>query len=232
MEEANHFSNIDYDNELPKHMTEYYVARKCGKMFVAFFSHHKPPMVDPERTGFSGIDLGCGVGHHVKWFNWYDYFIVIGIDKATNDSYECMDGDIRDIRLKPDKDFAYTINVLHHLPSQEDQVKAMKEAARILKKGGLYFIHELSFRNPLIGLYVKHIFRHFRNIDQGSETWFDKRLFEQVPELKLIKTEYFTFTPDFCPKWLLPLFRKIDKWTDGKWIARFGAHVMFVLEKA
>jgi len=214
--------------ELKPHIRDYLVERKCEKMLE---------YIDLNNVLY-GCDTGCGMGHHVRYFRDLG-FKVVGVDLhndiadkwyAKFDMRNCYIGFATSGGLVF-SDFLYTINVLHHLPSREDQLKAIREAHRILRPGGLFFIHELNFRNFFIGLYVKYIFRHFRNIDQGNECWFDPKLLKQVPEFKLIAKEYFTFTPDFCPRWLLPLFKRIDEWSDGRWIARFGAHVMYVLEK-
>lgn len=248
----NHFSTFDYDAELPKHITEYFVERKCGKILMVLARRAGGYTTLSGMMGWgndapikllnkpSGIDFGCGRGHHVRWFRKKG-FRVVGIDSHLNyksskegiiAKYDMRDFHILDgVGIYSFSDFIYTINVLHHLKNREDQIKAIREAARILKKGGLFIVMEMNFKNLLIALYVKHIFPCFRRYDFGIECWFDKKLFDKVLELKLIKTDYFTFTPDFCPKWLLPLFKKIDEWADGKWIAKFGAHVMYVMEK-
>ena len=68
-------------------------------------------------------------------------------------------------------DFVYTINVLHHLQSQEEQEKAFKEAHRVLVKGGRFIIHEMNIKNPVFRFYMSYIFPLIKNIDEGTEIW-------------------------------------------------------------
>ena len=43
-------------------------------------------------------------------------------------------------------DFVYTINVLHHLPSVADQQRAFAEMLRVLRPGGVLFLHVAAVR--------------------------------------------------------------------------------------
>ena len=240
----NHFEDLDYDAELPSHVMGYFADVKCRKIFDAIWNCKNIALTNPVPA--LGLDLGCGTGHHVGWlFNQFNFMSLnantIGLDLSMGNinhakkSYPwCNFGraDITDLSDFASNflHYAYTINVLHHMGKTEDQLRVMRGVHRILRPGGIFVIAEMNFLNPLIALYVKHLFRYVRNIDQGSEVWFDPKLLKGTA-FKLIKKEYFTFTPDFCPKWLLPLFRRIDAWADGRWFSRFGAHVMYVLEK-
>jgi ubiquinone/menaquinone biosynthesis C-methylase UbiE len=127
-------------------------------------------------------------------------------------------------------DFAYAINSLHHLPTQEEQLKVFAEIHRVLKKGGLFLIVEMNVLNPIIHFYLSYIFPKLRNIDEGDEQWIGGELIHRS-KFTLTDTEYFTFTPDFLPKILLKIFQKIDSYFDNTGLASFGAHVMFTSVK-
>jgi len=127
-------------------------------------------------------------------------------------------------------DFSYAINSIHHLPSKQDQAKTLDEVFRILKPGGIFTIHEINIKNPLIRFYVNYIFPRIRNIDDGSEIWLtEKRV--RKSNFVIEKIDYFTFIPDFTPKFLMSTMVVIDKVLSHSPLSIFGAHVMYVLKK-
>ena len=68
-------------------------------------------------------------------------------------------------------DFLYTINVLHHLASVDEQQRAFAELMRVLKPGGLLFVHEINTRNVLFRFYMGYVFPSLNCIDEGVERW-------------------------------------------------------------
>ena len=68
-------------------------------------------------------------------------------------------------------DFLYVINVLHHLASVDEQRRAFAELLRVLKPGGLLFVHEINTRNILFRFYMGYVFPSLNCIDEGVERW-------------------------------------------------------------
>ena len=68
-------------------------------------------------------------------------------------------------------DFVYVINVLHHLASIDEQRRAFGELLRVLKPGGMLFVHEINTRNVLFRFYMGYVFPSLNCIDEGVERW-------------------------------------------------------------
>jgi SAM-dependent methyltransferase len=141
-------------------------------------------------------------------------------------------GSALDIRA-PDAsyDFVYTINVLHHLASVSDQRAAFAELFRVLKPGGLMFVHEINTRNLLFRFYMGYVFPSLNCIDEGVERWILPNRLERYTHNPVIDVRYFTFLPEFVPgfavRWLAPLERMLEKSPLGI----YSAHYMAVMLK-
>ena len=61
--------------------------------------------------------------------------------RAKHEKVKCWQGDARDLRFLDDKtfDIVLLLGPLYHLHTEEDKLKALLEAARVAKKGGLIF---------------------------------------------------------------------------------------------
>jgi SAM-dependent methyltransferase len=129
-------------------------------------------------------------------------------------------------------DFAYAVNIVHHLPSREHQRLALCEAARVLKPGGVFFLHEINVINPLFRFYMGYVFPLIKRIDEGTELWLDPARLPQADGLRLELVSYFTFIPDFVPRPLMRFLLPVEHRLEASRWAPYSAHFMAVLRKA
>ncbi len=107
------------------------------------------PLLDYTKIGDKVLDVGCGNGRLYEIFKGksVDY---IGIDnseelikiaKKTFSDVDFQEADIFKIPF-PDNSFdkVYCIAVLHHIPSKQLRIEAIKELKRVLKPGGLLIL--------------------------------------------------------------------------------------------
>tara|TARA_Y100000034_G_scaffold133580_1_gene199434 strand:+ start:944 stop:1723 length:780 start_codon:yes stop_codon:yes gene_type:complete len=119
------------------------------------------------------LDVGCGMGAHVKALNYQGYDCV-GVDfnpemvKFSKEKYPSLDFDVQDMRtLKVKGKFDALIclhNVIAYNGSNEDVVKTLKAFSKHLKKNGLVIIHTL---NPMSFIQNKNFREHF--VDTGKD---------------------------------------------------------------
>lgn len=128
-------------------------------------------------------------------------------------------------------DFAYCINVLHHLDSVETQRRAFGELGRVLKPGGVLFLHEINTRNWLFRFYMGYLFPALNCIDEGVERWLLPQRLREFTSLPLAEIEYFTFLPDFLPALLVRSLTPIERRLEASRLGRYSAHYMAVFEK-
>jgi len=128
-------------------------------------------------------------------------------------------------------DFVYVINVLHHLGSLEEQRRAFQELFRVLKPGGLLFVHEINTRNILFRFYMGYVFPSLNCIDEGVERWLRADRLAQYTEAPLVDVRYFTFLPDFVPQALVRFLGPFERLLERSRLRIYSAHYMAVLEK-
>jgi ubiquinone/menaquinone biosynthesis C-methylase UbiE len=129
-------------------------------------------------------------------------------------------------------DFVYAINVLHHLPSIEEQQRAFREISRVLKPEGLLFVHEINTRNVLFRFYMGYVFPSLNCIDEGVERWLLPNHVSEYTDMAVMETRYFTFLPDFVPDWLVRLLTPIERLLERSPFGVYSAHYMSVVRKA
>jgi SAM-dependent methyltransferase len=129
-------------------------------------------------------------------------------------------------------DFVYTINVLHHLASVEEQRRAFKELLRVLRPGGLLFVHEINTRNILFRFYMGYVFPSLNCIDEGVERWLLPTRMAMYTDAPLVDIRYFTFFPDFLPQPVVRLLSPIERALEASSLNVYSAHYMAVLRKA
>lgn len=89
----------------------------------------------------SVLDVGCGMGeflNHVRCARRTGIDLNPAMAASLAPGIEFKAGDVRDLSFLPDgsQDLVFTSNLLEHLPSKADVERLLREAARVLKKGG------------------------------------------------------------------------------------------------
>ena len=142
-------------------------------------------------------------------------------------------GDALNIPLRTASvDYVFVIGVLHHLPGRDAQSQAYEEIARVLKPGGVLLVHESNPRNPLFRFYMGYVFPIMKSIDEGTEWWIDPRSWEVVKGFQLQNVRYFTFLPDFTPRFLMRPALAVERWLERGPTRDFSAHYLAVLRRA
>ncbi len=192
--------------------------------------------------GARGLDVGCGQGTYVARMRELG-FDVSGIDASegqvrlasrhVGQSGVVVEGSALRIPA-PDGsyDFVYAINVLHHLASVEEQQRAFREIARILRPGGALFVHEINTHNALFRFYMGYVFPSLNCIDEGIERWLlAHRLVDYTTDLATLEVQYFTFLPDFLPAPIVRILAPVERWLERSALRQYSAHYMAVLQK-
>jgi len=225
-----HFEAISsvYDAQIPPHVRDLLIERKVSRMLEVLVS----------ATGKKGLDIGCGLGWYAEAMHANGAEIV-GIDDSLAQARASrgrnpvvLQASAVELPFRDEIfDFAYAINVVHHLPSRKHQQLAFAEAARILKPGGVFFLHEINVINPLFRLYMGYVFPLIKRIDEGTERWLRPSALPLGPKLRLDKVDFFTFVPDFVPRHLLGLFLPVERWLESSPLRSYSAHFMATLRK-
>jgi ubiquinone/menaquinone biosynthesis C-methylase UbiE len=229
-----HFDEIAdaYDVQIPRARREALLTRKTELM---------REVIAAQGTGGTGLDVGCGQGWYVARMRQLG-FEVVGIDSSPGQAALAAHnvgspdliriGSALDIRA-PDAsyDFVYTINVLHHLASVGDQRAAFAEILRVLKPGGLIFVHEINTRNLLFRFYMGYVFPSLNCIDEGVERWLLPNRLEHYTDSPVIDIRYFTFLPDFVPGFVARLLALFERRLEKSPLGIYSAHYMAVLRK-
>lgn len=234
LSKTDHFDFIaaDYKEQIPEHIRKKVIEKK-----ININVHYLP-----KKKFLVGLDAGCGQGWYLKEMMARGYSMY-GIDYSKEQVKYAIEY-TNNKRVKhcsitkiefPDQkfDFVYTINVLHHLKNKDEQIVALQEIHRVLKKHGRLIIHEINIFNPLYKFYMSYIFPLVNTIDEGVEIWLDFKG-QQFANLgfKVIQIEFFTFLPDFLPKTIFNLLEPMERKLEQiKEIKKFSAHISMVLEK-
>ncbi len=231
---ARHFDQIAYayDTQIPRAQRDALLARKTSLMRDALQAF---------GVGADGLDVGCGQGWYIAKMRQLG-FNVHGIDESAgqvalarrhvDDPNIIVEGSALRI-LVPDAsyDFVYCINVLHHLASVDEQRAAFAELLRVLRPGGLVFVHEINTRNVLFRFYMGYVFPSLNCIDEGTERWLLPHRLGMYSDAPLVATSYFTFMPEFVPAFVLRLFRPVEAVLEASPFRIYSAHYMAVLRK-
>lgn len=230
---AAHFDDIagEYSMQWSPHVWDALINRKLKLMC----DHIGAPGSDHR-----GLDMGCGLGMQTAEMcrRGYD---VTGMDPSVGLLEHAR-------RLHPDAkfvvgsalelpfpdasfDFVYTIGVVHHLPGTEAQRQAVREIERVLKPGGMLLVHESNPRNPLFKFYMSYLFPLLKSIDDGTEHFVDVEFWRSAKPLTLKAVSYFTFLPDFMPRFLMKLGGKVEGRLETSRMKPLSAHYMAVLTK-
>jgi hypothetical protein len=121
--------------------------------------------------------------------------------------------------------------VLHHLGSVEEQQRAFVELFRVLRPGGLLFVHEINTRNMLFRFYMGYVFPSLNCIDEGIERWLLPHRLSGYTDAPVVDIRYFTFLPDFIPQAIARVLHPLERAMEASRLAPYSAHYMAVLSK-
>lgn len=237
---GDHFDEISdvYREQIPSHMRDRLLHKKSAPMLewldAAGF-----------RPGACGLDVGCGQAWYLCEMARTGYEMC-GVDTSPGQIREARDhcilndvsadllvADARALPLEDcSLDFAYAINVLHHLDNRTDQLAVIEEILRVLKPGGVFFLHEMNVGNPLFRLYLDYLYPLLVEIDEGTETWIRPSCLPQVRGASWSgKVAYLTFLPDFTPLWLAKVLAGLESRLERSRLRSLSAHYMATLVK-
>lgn len=236
-----HFDAIAsaYADQIPEHIRQRLLGRKVERMRERLAERG----VAPDAPG---LDVGCGHG-------WYAAemaragFTMSGFDRAADQIAEArrhaascgvhVDLAVLDAARLPypddSFDFAYSINVLHHIVSPADRAAAFSEILRTLKPGGVFFLHEINVENPLFRTYMGYLFPLLCDIDEGTERWIRPSALPRFDGGRWVEeVDFFTFLPDFTPRVVLEALRPLEARLERSRLRHWSAHYMACLVKA
>jgi ubiquinone/menaquinone biosynthesis C-methylase UbiE len=227
-----HFDDIAdaYDVQIPESRRHALLDRKTRLM---------QDIIQTRGIGGRGLDVGCGQGAYVVRMRLLG-FDVSGIDASAGQVQMAARnvghpgivqvGSVLEIPADDGTfDFLYIINVLHHLGSVEEQRRAFAELFRVLKPGGLLFVHEINTRNLLFRFYMGYVFPSLNCIDEGIERWLLPHRMTPYTDTPVADVRYFTFLPDFIPQGIARSLRPIEHWMERSSLRAYSAHYMAVL---
>lgn len=229
-----HFDAIAdaYDVQIPEARRAALLTRKTAMMREWLTRTH---------CGRRGLDVGCGQGWYVTQMRALG-FDVTGIDSSPgqvslaarhmgNPDFVRVGSALQIPATDASVDFAYTINVLHHLPSVEAQRAAFRELFRVLRPGGILFLHEINTTNVIFRFYMGYVFPSLNCIDEGVERWLLPSALSAYTDVPVADVHYFTFFPDFMPQTLVRRCAPLERWLERSPFRRYSAHYMAVLRK-
>jgi SAM-dependent methyltransferase/uncharacterized membrane protein YbhN (UPF0104 family) len=232
---AEHFNEIAdaYDVQIPESRRAALLSRKTELMRDVIARVHP--------AARRGLDAGCGQGWYVGRMRELG-FEMDGIDASSGQVAlagrnvgrmgRIRVGSVLSVPEPPGSyDFIYTINVLHHLASVDEQRLAFAELMRVLKPGGLLFVHEINTRNILFRFYMGYVFPSLNCIDEGVERWLLPHRMAMYTDASLVELRYFTFLPDFLPQALIRLLAPLERLLESSPLSPYSAHYMAVLRK-
>jgi len=218
-----HFDHIahDYDSVFKPHVTAHYLEKRIS--FVKKIS-----------AGPNLLDYGCGTGILAAKLRDAGYR-VFGTDysagmlqKAQERGIEtkvCRDGIIP---FDSDSfDLVISVAVFHHLETQENVSKALREMVRVAKPGGRIMIWDHNPLNP----YWKFLMPRLPQ-DHGDERLVPlKEILSGLRESGASETKFWRkgWVPEFVPAWPMPAVKLVERLLEAVPLVRsFSAHNVIV----
>lgn len=138
-------SNIEHHYN--KHPEDLRLLRRHGIVEFSTTMHHLHRFLKP---GFTLLDIGAGTGRYTSALMAEGYCVKavelvrrnIEVFLKREPSAEVMQGDARHMPSIPDNyaDITLLLGPLYHLIGDEEKLKALSEAKRVTKPGGLIFV--------------------------------------------------------------------------------------------
>jgi SAM-dependent methyltransferase len=228
-----HFDALahSYDEQIPPHVRDRVVGRKVAVMSDWLASAGVEP-------GSRGLEIGCGHGWYAAEMTRRG-FAISACDRSGSQlaqaraffarsglEPELARGDARTLPFADGSfDFAYGVNVLHHVAGPGASHRALRELVRVLEPGGSFFLHEINTENPLFAFYMGYVFPLLRDIDDGTEMWIKPSALPRVEGARWDRElAYLTFLPDFVPRPLLSLLGGVERMLERSALRRWSAH--------
>ncbi|MCH7599944.1 MAG: methyltransferase domain-containing protein [Myxococcales bacterium] len=230
---GDHFDAIAerYQEEIPEHVRSRLLARKIAVM---------GERLAREGDDLHGLDIGCGQGWYACEMARKGYTIT-AVDQSEGQlararEYASDQGEGLALNFEwanaaelpfPDAsfDFAYAVNMIHHVTDLDVRAHVFREIARVLRPGGMFFLHEINTENPLFRFYMGYVFPLIRDIDEGTEKWIRPG---RLPRVEGAEWEreiaYFTFLPDFVPSAWLGYLAPFERALERSYLRHFSAH--------
>jgi SAM-dependent methyltransferase len=240
-ETDSHFDELadDYAGEIAAHVRDRLLQRKVALMDQTLARYGI-------ARGARGLDLGCGQGWYLRQMLELGYrmdgtdYSAGQLERArrefepTESAPALVQADAQALPFDNDTyDFVYSINALHHILGPGAQLRALREAVRVLKPGGVLLLHEINTHNPIFRWYMGYLFPLLKRIDEGTEEWLRPSALPPVTSAhwSMEDVSYFTFLPDFAPAKLLDLFAGLERCLERSRFKIFSAHYQACLVK-
>lgn len=184
-------------------------------------------------------DIGAGTGRYALWLKELGYAVTaveltrpnIAVMKKKDPELRVIEADARNLEMLEDESFdlVLLLGPLYHLHQKEDKLRALKEAKRIVKKGGHILAAYISNEYALTWYAFKEnnyqqikdmLDKDFHILPAGNELYSYVRLEEidELNDLSGLKREKI-FAPDGAADYLRPSLNAMDEETFEAFIA-------------
>jgi ubiquinone/menaquinone biosynthesis C-methylase UbiE len=150
------------------------------------------------------LDVGGGTGVHARWLaeDGHDVHLIDPVPGHVEAASEIVTAEVGDARALPVDDATYDavllLGPLYHLTERSDRLRALREAGRVVRPGGLVFVAAISrFASLFSGLQHEMLFEPpFREIvdrdlrdgqhrnPDARPGWFTTAYFHHPDELR------------------------------------------------
>ena len=230
-----HFDEIsdEYTDMIPEHIRERLIQRKCSLIIEDLKQKHR------NLEGLTGLDLGGGKGWYTSRLIDLTGAKVILVERSTGQAKDALSRDPRIMAVVADieelpfgnnfADFAFSINVFHHLEERNAQKRAFDSVSRVLKPEGSFYLHEMNVHNIFFKIYMNYFFPLVKTIDEGIELWIDPKL-ARAGNFLSDRIIYFTFLPEFIGKRMMKLLEPLERRLENSSFGKYSAHYFRVFE--